>query len=99
MVFNEDRNLTYSCAYVPTMEGQYRVIIKFAGKEIPKSPFQVNVEGAAGDPEKVHASGPGIEPVGNQVAKRTFFNIFTAGGRKGGVEGCGLLIFTSTEPD
>ena len=25
MVFNNDRNLTYSCQYVPTMEGEYTV--------------------------------------------------------------------------
>lgn len=62
--------------YTPVMEGQYRVIIKFATKEIPKSPFNVNVQGAAGDPKKVTAQGPGVEPNGNQVGKRTFFNIF-----------------------
>ena len=25
VVFNNDRNMTYSCVYVPTMEGEYRV--------------------------------------------------------------------------
>uniref|UniRef100_A0A1I8HJV6 Filamin-A n=1 Tax=Macrostomum lignano TaxID=282301 RepID=A0A1I8HJV6_9PLAT len=78
VIFNNDRNLTYSCAYTPSMEGEYRVIIKFANQEIPRSPYKVIVEGAAGDPSRVTASGPGIEPTGNQVAKRTFFNIFTA---------------------
>ena len=42
------------------------------------SPFKVMVEGAA-DPSKATASGPGIEPQGNQVGRRTFFNIFTTG--------------------
>ncbi|KAM7537033.1 hypothetical protein Aperf_G00000060482 [Anoplocephala perfoliata] len=76
IVPNADRPNTYSCAYVPMQAGEYRVIIKFATKEIMNSPFKVMVEGAA-DPSKVTASGPGIEPQGNQVGRRTFFNIFT----------------------
>ncbi|VDQ12886.1 unnamed protein product, partial [Trichobilharzia regenti] len=76
---NNDKQQTYSCAYVPTQEGEYRVIIKFATKEILNSPFKVLVEGAQGDASKATASGPGIEPTGNQVGRRTFFNIFTAG--------------------
>ncbi|CDS40988.2 filamin [Echinococcus multilocularis] len=78
IVKNEDRNLTYSCSYVPKNEGPYRIIIKYAGKEIPNSPFPVNVEGAPGDPRKVTVSGPGIEANGgNGVGRRTFFNAFT----------------------
>ncbi|KAL5967554.1 Filamin-A [Taenia solium] len=78
IVKNEDRNLTYSCSYVPKNEGPYRIIIKYAGKEIPNSPFLVNVEGAPGDPRKVTVSGPGIEENGgNCVGRRTFFNAFT----------------------
>lgn len=29
VVFNNDRNMTYSCVYVPTMEGEYRVCTVF----------------------------------------------------------------------
>ena len=47
--FNNDRNLTYSCVYTPTMEGEYRVIVKFATKEIPKSPYKVNVDSMPGN--------------------------------------------------
>lgn len=148
VVFNNDRNLTYSCVYTPTMEGQYRVctarkrchiipqdwhctayqsissllnhkdqtctvskarlnhkvqnltfrlqihicliylqfcprpfkvIIKFAAREIPKSPFTVLVEGAAGDSTKVTAKGPGLDKAGNMVGKQTFFEVFTKG--------------------
>ncbi|CAH1784407.1 unnamed protein product [Owenia fusiformis] len=86
VVFNNDRNLTYSCVYTPTMEGKYRVIVKFANKEIPKSPFQVNVEGAAGDASKVTAAGPGLEKTGVQVKKRTYFEVFIKGAGKGSVE-------------
>lgn len=46
--FNNDRNLTYSCVYVPTVEGEHRVIVKFAGKEIPKSPFRVHIDAMPG---------------------------------------------------
>ncbi|KAL8615195.1 hypothetical protein ACOMHN_029211 [Nucella lapillus] len=77
IVFNNDKNKTYSCVYIPTMEGQYRVIVKFAVKEIPKSPFTVNVEGAAGDPTKVTAKGPGIEKTGVVATKKTYFEVYT----------------------
>lgn len=54
-----------------------KVIIKFAGKEIPKSPFTVKVEGAAGDPAKVTAAGPGLEKTGVIVLKKTYFEVYT----------------------
>ncbi|XP_053377764.1 filamin-A-like isoform X5 [Mercenaria mercenaria] len=77
--FNNDRNQTYSCQYVPAMEGEYRVIIKWAEKEIHKSPWKVLVEGAAGDASKVTASGPGLEKSGVVVSKKTHFQVFTKG--------------------
>ncbi|XP_052286873.1 filamin-A-like isoform X5 [Dreissena polymorpha] len=76
-VFNNDRTMTYSCQYVPTMEGEYRVIIKWSEKEIAKSPFKVLVEGAAGDASKVTAAGPGLEKTGVTVNKKTYFEVFT----------------------
>ncbi|KAL8582065.1 hypothetical protein ACOMHN_028046 [Nucella lapillus] len=86
VVFNSDRNLTYSCIYVPTMEGAYKVIILFAGKEIGKSPFTVTVEGAAGDASKVTAKGPGIEKSGVVATKKTYFEIFVKGAGNGKVD-------------
>ena len=65
--------------YVPQMEGEYRVIIKFGEKEINRSPFKVLVEGAAGDASKVTASGPGLEKTGVVVSKKTYFEVFTKG--------------------
>lgn len=53
--------------------------VVYAGKEVPKSPFNVMVEGHAGDPSKVTASGPGLEPTGVMVGKPTYFDIFTKG--------------------
>lgn len=76
-VFNNDQYLTYSCSYIPTMEGQYKVQIRFANREIAKSPFNVCVEGTAGDPTKVTANGRGLNKTGNVVKKKTEFDVFT----------------------
>jgi filamin len=86
VTFNNDRNMTYSCAYKPTMEGAYRVIIKFSTKEIPKSPYTVQVEGAAGDPSKVTATGPGLEKTGVVAGKKTYFEVQTLNAGKGTVD-------------
>lgn len=51
----------------------------FAGQQIPKSPFEVNVDKALGDASKVTVKGPGVEPVGNVANKPTYFDICTAG--------------------
>ncbi|XP_050706836.1 uncharacterized protein LOC126992111 isoform X8 [Eriocheir sinensis] len=52
---------------------------RFSGREIPKSPFRVNVSGYAGDPSKVTASGPNLEPEGVMINRPTYFDIFTKG--------------------
>ncbi len=39
----------------------------------------MNVAKALGDPKKVQARGPGLEPVGNVAHKPTYFDIYTAG--------------------
>ncbi|GAU93664.1 hypothetical protein RvY_05566 [Ramazzottius varieornatus] len=84
--FNNDRNKTYSCQYVPKMEGHHRVAVQFAGKDVPKSPFDVDVRGYAGDATKVTAKGPGLEATGNQIGKATWFEVFTKGAGDGLVE-------------
>ena len=81
--FNNDRNLTYSVSYTPKTEGQHKVRVLFAGREIPKSPYAVMVEGHAGDPSKVTASGPGLQPDGVVVNRPTFFDIFTKDAGRG----------------
>jgi len=77
IIFNNDRNLTYNCVYVPTMPGQYRVIVTFAGREIPKSPYIVGVDAQSGDPSRVTASGPGLERTGVMVNHKTYFDVHT----------------------
>ena len=56
-VFNEDRSKTYTCTYTPKSEGQHKVVVSFNGKEVPKSPFIVQVAGVKGDPSKVQVEG------------------------------------------
>ncbi|CAD6994328.1 unnamed protein product [Ceratitis capitata] len=73
--FNNDKNLTYSISYIPKAEGEHKVIVKFSGRDIPKSPFPVKVEGHAGDASKVKVTGPGIQPSGVTISKPTFFDI------------------------
>ncbi|XP_014480119.1 PREDICTED: filamin-A isoform X3 [Dinoponera quadriceps] len=81
--FNKDRNLTYSVSYTPRTEGPHKIKVLFAGREIPKSPYTVNVEGHAGDSSKVTASGPGLQPEGVVINRPTFFDIFTKDAGRG----------------
>uniref|UniRef100_A0A3B4VFD9 Filamin B n=1 Tax=Seriola dumerili TaxID=41447 RepID=A0A3B4VFD9_SERDU len=76
---------TYSVTYVPQVMGTHKVTVLFAGQEIPKSPFEVNVDKALGDASKVTVKGPGIEPVGTIANKPTYFDIYTAGAGTGDV--------------
>ncbi|XP_076681202.1 filamin-A-like isoform X2 [Andrena cerasifolii] len=77
IVFNKDKNLAYTVSYTPQNRGPHRIKILFAGREIPKSPYVVNVEAQAGDSKKVTVSGPGIQSEGVLVNRPTFFDIFT----------------------
>ncbi|CAF2157131.1 unnamed protein product [Rotaria magnacalcarata] len=70
-----DKNQTYDCTYYPTMEGQYKVIVKFAGQEVPKSPFSPYIDGKAGDASRCKAHGPGLEANTVIVDKPTWFEI------------------------
>ncbi|KAL1007835.1 hypothetical protein UPYG_G00092250 [Umbra pygmaea] len=76
---------TYSVTYVPQVMGSHKVTVLFAGQQIPKSPFEVNVDKAQGDATKVTAKGPGLEPIGNIANKLTYFDIYTAGAGVGEV--------------
>ena len=53
--------------------------VLFAGQDIDKSPYTVNVTKAIGDASKVHARGPGLDATGNVANKPTYFDIYTAG--------------------
>jgi len=57
------------------MEGQYKVAVYFAGREIPKSPYLVTM---AGDPSKVTVDGAGVDGTAAlQVNKTTSFDVHT----------------------
>ncbi|XP_071870651.1 filamin A protein cher isoform X5 [Bombus fervidus] len=75
--FNRDKNLTYTVLYTPKNPSPHKVKVLYAGREIPKSPYVVNVETPAADPSKIIASGPGLQADGVLVNKPTFFDIFT----------------------
>lgn len=83
-VLNETKK-TYSVTYTPQVMGPHKVTVLFAGQQIPKSPFEVDVDKAQGDPTKVTAKGPGLEPLGNIANKPTYFDIYTAGAGVGEV--------------
>ncbi|XP_054034987.1 filamin-C [Dryobates pubescens] len=85
VVPNNDKKRTYSVTYVPKVGGLHKVTVLFAGQNIDKSPFGVNVGMASGDANKVTARGPGLEPVGNVANKPTYFDIYTAGAGPGDV--------------
>ncbi|XP_076861287.1 filamin-C isoform X11 [Brachyhypopomus gauderio] len=89
---NNDKNRTYSVVYVPKVEGLHKVKVLFAGQDINHSPFLVEVSRSLGDPSKVQARGPGLEPVGNVANKPTYFDIYTAGAGAGDV---GVIIVDS----
>lgn len=55
----------------------------FAGQDIDRSPFIVNVSKAMGDPTRVQARGPGLQQTGNVAGKPTYFDIYTAGEEMG----------------
>ncbi|TRY66792.1 hypothetical protein DNTS_009583 [Danionella cerebrum] len=83
-VLNEGKK-TFDVTYIPQVMGAHKVTVLFAGQQIPKSPFEVNVDKAQGDPSRVTAKGPGLEPLGNIANKITYFDIYTAGAGVGEV--------------
>ncbi|XP_044042317.1 filamin-C-like isoform X12 [Siniperca chuatsi] len=89
---NNDKNRTYSVVYLPKVEGLHKVKVLFAGQDIDRSPFLVNVSKAMGDPSRVQARGPGLQSTGNVANKPTYFDIYTAGAGAGDV---GVIIVDS----
>uniref|UniRef100_A0A3Q2PCJ9 Filamin C n=1 Tax=Fundulus heteroclitus TaxID=8078 RepID=A0A3Q2PCJ9_FUNHE len=89
---NNDKNRTYAVVYLPKVEGLHKVKVLFAGQDIDRSPFMVNVSKAMGDPGRVQARGQGLQPVGNVANKPTYFDIYTAGAGAGDV---GVIIVDS----
>lgn len=72
VITNASINTLISCV-LPQLK------VLFAGQDIDRSPFMVNISKAMGDPTRVQARGPGLQPVGNVANKPTYFDIYTAG--------------------
>ncbi|KAL4100972.1 hypothetical protein QTP88_020993 [Uroleucon formosanum] len=83
LVFNNDRSQTYTATYKPIVEGPHKVHVNFSGVPTPKSPYHVNVDASAGDPNKVNVFGPGIQPEGVFTNRPTYFEIHTKDAGKG----------------
>lgn len=66
---------TYEAIYHPNKEGRYVVMVTFAGSEVPKSPFEVNVGPYMETDIRVY--GPGL--VGGVVAYPALFTVETNG--------------------
>lgn len=73
--FNNDDKLSYSVSYIPKIAGDYKIFVTFLGKDIPNSPFNVNVADNVGDVSKIQLIGPGLQAEGNYCGKSTFFEI------------------------
>ena len=97
MVPNQEGVL--QCRYYPQDAGRYQIHILFGGKEIPASPYVVNVEDLPPDPSKVMARGPGLEKSGVIARERTYFEIFIngAGGTGNELEVAIYDLTTKTE--
>lgn len=63
----------------PLRSSSTQVKVLFAGQDIDRSPFIVNVSKVMGDPTRVQARGLGLQPTGNVANKPTYFDIYTAG--------------------
>jgi len=71
---NIDPN-TIEYKYTPEKDGRYRVMITWGGKEIPRSPFEVNI--APHKSTKIKAFGPGLK--GGVVDMPALFTVDTCG--------------------
>ncbi|XP_047233810.1 filamin-A isoform X1 [Girardinichthys multiradiatus] len=79
----EDKgNSSHRCTYKPTQEGQHIISITFAGGQISKSPFTVNV-GEACNPSLCRAKGRGLQPKGLRVKETADFKVYTKGAGTG----------------
>ena len=66
---------TYECHYFPVKDGRHVVMVTYGGKEIPKSPFEVNV--APYKESAIRVFGPGLH--GGIVGHPARFTVDTNG--------------------
>ena len=75
VAFNNDKYATYTCNYTPEQEGMHQIKVFYAGLEIPKSPFSVEVAGSVARVAKITANGQGLQKTGNMSNIETSFTI------------------------
>lgn len=66
---------TYKCVYNPVKDGRHVVMVTYGGKEIPKSPFEVNV--GPYKQSNIRVFGPGL--YGGVVGHPAKFTVDTNG--------------------
>ncbi|ETE61428.1 Filamin-C, partial [Ophiophagus hannah] len=65
---------THAVKYTPATDGPYTISVKYAGQEVPRSPFKIRVL-PAHDASKVRASGPGLNASGIPASLPVEFTI------------------------
>ena len=68
----------YYVEYTAIETGLHSVVINFGGKQIPGSPFGVQVSPAS-NAKAVYATGRGIQPRGVRIKQRAEFKVHTKG--------------------
>lgn len=82
VVLEDKGDNIYRCTYKPNMEGPHKVYITFAGAQIPKCPYVVNIAEAC-NASACRASGRGLQPKGVRVKEIADFKVFTKGAGSG----------------
>ncbi|CDW56754.1 filamin C [Trichuris trichiura] len=77
----DEKSGTYMVQYTPKVIGSHQVTVRYNGRNIAKSPFNVRVVTPKADIKQMSVSGPGLRS-GLVVGKPTYFDIFTAGGEE-----------------
>ncbi|XP_056338631.1 filamin-C isoform X1 [Oenanthe melanoleuca] len=72
----------FRCTYRPVLEGPHSICVTYAGTQVPRSPFTVNVAEAC-TPSAVRATGRGLQPRGVRVQDVADFRVLTRGAGSG----------------
>ena len=78
----DNKNGTFSCAYIPTAPGSYVVNVSYGGQPAGQSPYQVNIAPGA-DAGACVAYGPGVEGMDLRAGSPAEFWVETAGAGDG----------------
>ncbi|MEQ2181435.1 hypothetical protein GOODEAATRI_011523, partial [Goodea atripinnis] len=85
LILENKGDSVFRCTYRPVLEGPHNIHVLFAGQEIPKSPFNVNIAEAI-NPNACRATGRGLQPKGVRVKEVADFKVFTKGAGSGAEE-------------